>query len=502
MNRAIEIVFGPFRFIPARQLLLEGDREVSIGSRSRELLSALLERPGEVIAKSDLMARVWPQTHVVEGSLRVHLAALRRAIGDGQPGRRFIINIPGAGYCFVAPVTVIDQMTVGQPAAANALPSDLLLTAGRVIGRSDVVAALGAQLLQHRFVTIVGAGGIGKTTVAAAISETIGERFRDGVRFLDFAPLGDAGLVESALASRLGVSVRSDRPMSSVIAFLQDKDILIVLDGCEHLIEAAAILAEEILLSTRRTAILATSRESLRVKGERVHRLAPLGFAAKTTGLTASEALAFPSVQLFVDRASECLDSFVLLGNQEAPLVADICRRLDGIPRPPSRLRRATSAPSGVAGLASRLGDRMRLPDEGAAHGTPTPPYAHCDARLELRSTFGDRAHSPLPACRIRGNFSPELAGAVLADDRMTAPVAIDVVADLVAKSRVLVRLVGVPFFRLLDTTCAYALGKLEESGERRTFAGAPATISACSKRRPSTGRRSPCRTGTPSTAI
>ena len=348
-NRAIEIVFGPFRFVPARQLLLEGDREVSIGSRSRELLSALLERPGEVIAQSDLMARAWPHTHVVEGSLRVHLAALRRAIGDGQPGRQFIINVPGVGYCFVAPVTVIDQMTVDQPAAAIALPSDLLLTAGRVIGRSDVVAALGAQLLQHRFVTIVGAGGIGKTTVAAAIAETIGERFRDGVRFLDFAPLGDAGLVESALASRLGVSVRSDRPMSSVIAFLQDKDILIVLDGCEHLIEAAAILAEEILLSTRRTAILATSRESLRVKGERVHRLAPLGFAARPR--------ASPRRRRSHSRRSSC-SSTALASASTASSSATRRRRWSPTSavgstgyRSPSRLRRATSAPSELPAL-------------------------------------------------------------------------------------------------------------------------------------------------------
>ena len=363
-------------------------------------------------------------------------------------------------------------MTVaGQPAAAIALPSDLLLTAGRVIGRSDVVAALGAQLLQHRFVTIVGAGGIGKTTVAASIAETIGERFRDGVRFLDFAPLGDAGLVESALASRLGVSVRSDRAMSSVIAFLQDKDILIVLDGCEHLIEAAAILAEEVLLSTRRTAILATSRESLRVKGERVHRLAPLGFAAKTTGLTASEALAFPSVQLFVDRASECLDSFVL-GNQEAPLVADICHRLDGIPLA-IEIAASHIGAFGVAGLASRLGDRMRLLMKGRR--TALPRHRTLTAMLDWSyDQLSETERTALHRLAVfAGIFSLESAGAVLADDRMTAPVAIDVVADLVAKSLVSVRAgAGVPFFRLLDTTRTYALGKLEESGERRTFAG------------------------------
>ena len=143
-----------------------------IGSRARELLSALVERPGEVVSKRDLIARAWPQTHVVEGSLRVHLTALRRAIGDGQPDRRFIVNVPGVGYSFVAPVSLAGGVNdIDAPEATTALTGDVPPAVARVVGRSDVIAKLGEQVLEHRFVTIVGAGGIGKTTVAAAVVE-------------------------------------------------------------------------------------------------------------------------------------------------------------------------------------------------------------------------------------------------------------------------------------------------------------------------------------------
>src|SRR5262249_9544011 len=140
----------------------------------------------------------------------------------------------------------------------------------------------------------------------------------------------DAQLVPSALAALLGVPVRSDNPLPSLIAFLADKHLLVVLDSCEHVIEAAAALAAEIFAGTERIHILTTSRETLRTRGERGHRLAPLAVPAETGGLKAADALAFPSVQLFVERAAASLDGFAM-SDGEAPFVADICRRLDGI---------------------------------------------------------------------------------------------------------------------------------------------------------------------------
>ncbi|MGO4760311.1 transcriptional regulator, partial [Streptomyces sp. 2MCAF27] len=162
-----EISFGAFRLLPAQQLLLEGDKPVHLGSRARDILVALLERPGQVLSKQELLDRVWPNTFVEEGNLKVHVAALRRALGDGQAGRRFIANIPGRGYSFVAPVDrglVLGD--VDRQIEAIEARQDLPMPLTRMVGRSDTVAALSAQVTRQRFVTIVGAGGIGKTTVA------------------------------------------------------------------------------------------------------------------------------------------------------------------------------------------------------------------------------------------------------------------------------------------------------------------------------------------------
>src|SRR5215813_4894031 len=260
-----EVAFGPFRLLPARQLLLDGDEPVHLGSRACEILTALVERAGQLLSNQELMRRVWPNTFVEDGNLRVHVAALRRALRDGQAGNRYITNVPGRGYCFVAPVDMREatEETVPVPRVVER-PTDVPVPLAHVVGRSDIVPALAAQLKLHRFVTVLGPGGIGKTTVAVAVANGLLDSFRDGVRFVDLAPLTDPLLVPSALAAQLGVGIRSDKPLTSLIAFLKEKELLVVLDSCEHVIEAAAILAEEIFRGTKGIHVLATSREALR----------------------------------------------------------------------------------------------------------------------------------------------------------------------------------------------------------------------------------------------
>lgn len=461
------ISFGQFRLIPARQQLMDGDLPVHIGSRALDILTVLVRGAGEVVSKEELFARVWPETFVEEGNLRVHIAALRRALRDGAGGKRYIANIPGRGYSFVAPI-------VRGSAAADAVPapppSSVPARLGRMVGRAEAVEALGRELLVSRFVTVVGPGGIGKTTVAIAIAETLRDRFPDGVFFVDLAAVGDPMLVPSALAALMGVGVRSQDALPSVIGFLTGRKALVVLDSCEHVIDAAAGLAECLIGGTSGTCVLATSREALRAEAERINRLSTLAFPAEDEALTAGEALAYPAVELFVERASASLDGFVLR-DAEAPAVAEICRRLDGMALA-IEIAASWVEPFGVTGLAMRLRDRFQLLLRGRRTAL---------ARHQTLSATLDWSYDQLneqERCTLRrlavfvGEFTMDSALAVLSGAGSNGPDAIDAIANLVTKSLIAAHVDRPePLYRLFDVTRAYALGKLEEAGERGSLA-------------------------------
>jgi DNA-binding winged helix-turn-helix (wHTH) protein len=186
------VTFGTFRLIPAQRLLLESEKAVQLGSRAIEILMALVERAGESVSKDELIARVWPDTIVEESNLKVHIAALRKALGDGRNGNRYVINIPGRGYRFVASI-LRPEFNEPIPASNASIVQTNRLRApiSRMYGRVGNVAVLLRQLSEHRFVTIVGPGGIGKTTVALTIIDEIAASFTDGVQFVDLACLSD-----------------------------------------------------------------------------------------------------------------------------------------------------------------------------------------------------------------------------------------------------------------------------------------------------------------------
>ena len=460
------ISFGPFRLLPAQRLLLEADKPLRIGSRALEVLIALVERAGEVVSKEELIARAWPNTFVAEGNLRVNIAALRRLLGDGQAGNHYVANISGRGYRFIAPVLLSQAQWSSTPPGAVAerthnLPAPLT----RMVGRADIVNALMVQLSQGRFITVVGPGGIGKTTVALAVAEQRITLYRDGARFVDLAPLADPLLVPSALASALGTPIRSEKPMPGLVNFLKDKQMLLVLDSCEHVIEAAAALAEEVISGAPGVHILATSRERLRAGGERVQRLAPLGLPPDSATLTASTALTFPAVQLFVERAAASLDGFEL-SDADAPAVANICRSLDGIALAIELAAGRVDA-FGIRDLAAHLNDRLRLLTRGRR--TALPRHQTLSATLDWSYEFlpePDRALLRRLAV-FAGSFTLEAARAVAAGVEIAESEVVDCVANLVAKSLVAADVGGATArYRLLETTRAYALAKLTESGE------------------------------------
>ncbi len=466
-----EISFGPFHVFPKQRLLLEGDKVVRLGSRAWDILIALIERPGEPISREELMTRVWPDTVVVEGNLPVHMAALRRALGDGHDGNRYVVTIPGRGYSFAAPIKIAEtpRPAPSQPAViahGHNLPVQLT----RLIGRADIVGRLAGQLENTRLLTITGPAGIGKTSVALAVAEQLIGAYKHGVWLIDLAPLGDPLLVPSAVASVLGLEIRSENPLPGVVAALRDKQMLLVLDNCVHVIEVATSLAIAVLRGAPGIRFLVTSREPMRAQGERVSRLSALESPPAGTLPSAAEALRYPAVQLFIERATAATGEFKL-SDADAPIVADICRKLDGLPLA-IEFAAARVEAFGVPGLAARMDDRFRLLLGG--HRTALPRHQTMAATLDWSySLLTEAQQFVLRGLAIfAGGFTPRSAGAVIADATHPESDVIDQVTELVAKSLVAPDVSGnEPRLRLLETTRVYALEKLAASGERERLA-------------------------------
>ncbi len=460
------ISFGPFRLLAEQRLLLEGDRPVRLGSRAFDILAALVERPGEVLGKEQLIARAWPQTVVEESNLKILVSALRRALGDGQGGNRYVITVPGRGYNFVAPVRREETLrTASAPPTRSTPPHNLPFAVTRMIGREEAVAALVSRLSRQRLLTVVGPGGIGKTTVALAVAERVTTNYEHGVWQVDLAPLGDPRLVPSAVATVLGLEILTEDPHAALVAALRDNRMLLLLDNCEHVIEAVAGLVAALLGGARGVSILATSREPLGLAGEYKYRLAPLGNPQPSSRLTAAEAAAFPAVQLFVERVTAIVEDFALT-DANAPTVVQICRRLDGLP-----LAIEFAAPGvsvlGVEGLAARLDDS--LPLLGMRRREAMPRYQTMRAVVDW--SYGLLSEGEQLFFRalgiFAGGFTVEAAAAVAVDPATTRIDTIDRLADLVAKSLVVADVSAArPRFRLLDTTRAYAIEQLDESSE------------------------------------
>ena len=456
----LSFVFGPFRLLLAQRVLLQDDRALRLGSRAFDLLAFLVQRAGQVVANDELMAQVWPNVHVDEGSLRVHVAALRKALGDG-----YIANAPGRGYSFVAPVS---REQMGLPSSApDPAASNLPISLTRVIGRREIIATLAAQLRVRRFLTILGPGGIGKTTVAVAVAQALTGAYADGIRFVGLGSLADPALVPATVLAAFGQMPKEDA-MTSLVAGLRDKHVLIVLDDCERVVQAAAALAETLLQAAPGIAILATSREALRADGEWVQRLPSLAVPPKSESLSAADALTFAAVQLFNERAMAGMHGFTL-ADDDVPIAVDICRRLDGIPLA-IELAAARVDVYGLKGLAALINDRLLL----AAQGRRTAQPRHQTLRAMLDWSYDLLSETEAAVLRRLALFTDEFsldAAMVVAGDVAGAQLT-DHLASLIRKSLIVADLAGeVTRYRLLVTTRLYASEKLRAAGEDRDAA-------------------------------
>jgi len=477
-SQATEVLtFGPFRLEPARHVLHEGNKPVRLGSRALEILILLTEHAGQIVSKKELLARVWPRGVAQEATLRVHIAALRKALGDGEHGTRYVENFSGRGYRFVADVVRRQEDSSLATACTAPMPPSVRNLATRradglpvsltpMVGREQSVAALAARIPQRRFVTIIGSGGIGKTMVASAATEYLSTTYEHGVCFLDLSLVEDPSLLSDRLTHALGLGAHPDEAMACFLLFLKNKSMLIVLDNCEHVVEAAARLTEKILQGAPGVHLLATSREPLRAESEYIYRLPPLDTPDPAFPLTRAEALEYPAIQLFIERASASADSFELQDNDVSSL-AQICCRLDGNPLA-IELAAACVDLLGLRGLAARLDDCLQLLTRGRRTALPR----HQSLRANLDWSYGLLSPMEQAALCCLSVFSDpvdmESASAAVAEHGDLPMInALEAVTNLVAKSLLSMEVTGdEALYRLPNTTRAYALEKLRDGEE------------------------------------
>nr|WP_249802007.1 winged helix-turn-helix domain-containing protein [Bradyrhizobium zhengyangense] len=467
------ISFGAFRLFPRSRLLEKDGVPLHLGGRALDILIFLAERAGEVVDKRELVKRVWADVNVDEGSLRFHITSLRKALGDAGEGSRYVVNVPGRGYCFTAPLLRAAPAEIRTGAVVSALRS-LPAPLAKMIGRDDAVEKIGAELSLHRFVTIVGPGGIGKTSVALAVAHGQYAAFDGQVCFVDFGALTDPQLVPGTIAAALGLTVSSDDPLPGLLQSLSSRPMLLVFDSCEHIIDELAPLAERIVREAPELHILTTSRESFRTEGERVYRLFPLDCPPQRDGLSVADVLAYPASQLFVERIAESLSEFEL-SEEDAPLVADICRRLDGIALAIELAAGRVNA-YGIAGTASLLDSRFSLLWRGRR--TAIPRHQTLSAALSWSYDLLPVAESAtLRGLSIFvGPFTLEAALAVAASQSIDEAEAVEAITNLLSKSLIATSPAERRLrYRLLDTTRAFVGDKLVESGESARVARAHA---------------------------
>ena len=456
--------FGPFELSIAERILRREDKVLPLGGRALDILIYLAERPGEVIAKQELMDRVWSDVTVEEGSLRVHVAAIRKALGDGQFGNRCIANIKGRGYSLVGTVFPPAGNTESRNERSQQqgkLPARSLM----MIGRETVVSEVSDKLRNERLLTLLGPGGIGKTTIALAVGRAAAERFGGEVYFVDLECLTDPRHVAGAVATSLGVALKSNDPCLELVNLVRSRKFLIILDSCEHVIEAVAPLAEQLYRQTEEIDILTTSRESLNVEGEHCFRVPPLDCPPDGLEQTANAVLRYPAVQLFVRRVAARAGS-VVLTDEEAPFVAEICRRLDGIPLA-IELAAGQVAALGLKNTVARLVSRPEL--LRLSHRTAVPRHRTLKATLDWSYDLLSEAERIVfrRIAPFAGHFTLEGARHVAGELGADTGEIFDAMAGLVEKSLIATRIDETQAeYRLLDTTRAYALEKLEEHGE------------------------------------
>ena len=443
---------------------------VPIGGRAFEIIEVLVQSAGEVVTKNDLSARVWPGAIVEDNTLQFHISAIRKALGSD---RGILKTASGRGYRLLGAWTSrqessasVDSIDI-EPMRSMAEPfqTNLPAAASELVGRTNAVQHLRGLLSAYRVVTLTGPGGIGKTRLAFEVARGLFPSFQGDVRLVELVSLSDPGLVPSAVAGGLSQKLGGDQiSAESVARAIGAQRLLIVLDNCEHVIDAAARLAETIVRMCPQTTILATSREILKIEGEYVYRVPPLDVPSEHEEPD-DDILGRSAVQLFI-ATTRALHSDFSPNEENLPAIAAICRRLDGIPLAID-LAAGRVATLGLRQVAVDLDDHLGMLTGGRRTALPR--------HQTLRATL-DWSYELLPEPErlvmrrlavFAGNFTAKAASLVASDDEIAVSDVVCSLANLVTKSLVTLEAAGaIAHHRLHETTRAYALEKLDEGGE------------------------------------
>lgn len=427
----------------------------------------LVSRSGEIVGKKELIDFCWPDTFVHEDNLKVNIASLRRTLSS-DTDEPYIATVAGRGYRFVAPVEVdYDQTLAAQPTAP---PSRALPNRPLTLGRDPEISRIASALADVRCVSIVGPGGVGKTTVAIAVAHHELPNYADGVYFVDLSRVGDSQYVIAAIAAGVSATQRSEDTISDIVEVLHGKNALIVLDNCEHLLSTVAVIADRLLNTIPTIKILATSREPLRTHPERVYRLPTLDVPAAGIVKTAEQALAFAAVQLFVARAQE--RGAYVLSDGDAPLVSAICHRLDGIALA-IELAASKAAAFGVPTLLTMLEQRFLL----LSNDVRTAPLRQWTLLATLDWSYRLLSEDEASLLRFLSVFAgPFRIKDVVAMSKATGfdtSQTMDALERLTQKSMLSAEYQdGTLSYRLLESTRAYALERQINVGERDAALG------------------------------
>jgi len=449
--------FGPFELQPDKRRLLRDGAAISLRPRAFDLLVALVDRAGHLVAKDELLARVWPKTVVEEAALHVQVSGLRKVVGSDA-----IATVSGRGYQFTLSVTTSDDQADRASPPKHNLPFQLT----SFVGREREIAQLEGWVTANRLVTLTGAGGAGKTRLAIEVTSRLVGAFADGVWLVELAALADPRLVPQAVAQALQIKEQPGRPViETLVDYLASKRLMLVLDNAEHLLEGCVQFVDLVLRRSPEVAILVTSRERLGIAGELTHRVPSLTVPGPDDNLQPDALLGYEGVRLLVDRARLLRPHFSVTAENAASL-ASICYRLDGIPLAIELAAPRLRSMSALE-LSQRLHQRFALLTGGSRTALPRQRTL----RSMIDWSYDLLTHVEQAMLRrvsvFAGGWTLEAAEHVCSDEEIESSNAIDLLASLADKNLVsLEENDGTTRYRILETIRQYALDRLRETDE------------------------------------